>query len=94
MGYRQTLHRVVNVNGRKTVFAIVKSTGPRMSDADFGVRGGVVGSESWSGGARPVRGSGLGRGVDGAGGESSESAEMPSLALCATGRSGCVQCRP
>lgn len=44
MGYLQTLHKVVKVNGRKFRFAMVKSMGPRISDAVFGVSGGVVAS--------------------------------------------------
>lgn len=48
----QMLQMVVNVRGRKIVFAMVMSPGPRIRDAVFGVSGGVVGPESWDGGAR------------------------------------------
>jgi hypothetical protein len=58
-----------------------------MRDADFGVRGGVVGVVSWSGGARcpSCRG-----GVEGADGVVSVM-DRESLTFFATGTSGCVQ---
>lgn len=40
------LHIVVNVRGRKIVFAIVINPGPRIREAVFGVNGGVVGALS------------------------------------------------
>jgi hypothetical protein len=44
MGYLQTLHNVVKVRGRNVRFAIVKRIGPRINDAVFGVKGGIVAS--------------------------------------------------
>lgn len=44
IGYLQTLHKVVKVKGRKVRLAIVNRIGPRISDAVFGVSGGVVAS--------------------------------------------------
>lgn len=68
-------------------FAIVKKPGPRISEADLGVRGSVVGEVSRSGGAKLVSC----RGVEGADGMLSVMDGVCSLTFRATGTRGCVQ---
>jgi hypothetical protein len=87
----QILQIVVNVSWRKMVFAIVTSPGPRTSDAVFGVRGGVLRSRSFDDDLGSVRESGAAREPGGAGDIGSTIIDVPSLTLCASGRSGCVQ---
>lgn len=87
----QILQIVVNVSGRKIVFAIVTSPGPRTSDAVFGVSGGVLRSESFDEDLGSVRESGAAREPGGAADIGSTTIGVSSLTLCASGRSGCVQ---
>jgi hypothetical protein len=61
-----------------------------MTDADFGVKGGVVAEVSISGGASPVPRVG----VDGADDTAATSIASVSFILWATGSNGCVQCLP
>ena len=91
IGYVQILQIVVNVSGRKMVFAIVISPGPRTSDAVFGVRGAVLRSESFDEDFGSLRESGATREPGGVGDIGSIVIDVLSLTLCASGRSGCVQ---